>query len=269
VFGWLHKKTAAAEPVAVPRPPGEFQGSPWNAEPTEDWNRPSYWQDYYRKLLAEKDAWRRELVTHRGVDLLIRMLADAGELPRSSPQTLLDAGCGIALIPHVLARWGFRVSAIDSCSMAVEVASRRRPSEEELARCVPIWDPCKDFPGARELVEDPARSLQRLREFQAPGGLVTYSAGDWFTADLASSAFGVVHCRNSLRCSTKPYWRRSLRRFHELLSPGGVLLLENVNAIGIQDEVEQLLAECGFVPLATGSARESASRYVVSMWPTG
>jgi chemotaxis methyl-accepting protein methylase len=119
------------------------------------------------------------------------------------------------------------------------------------------------------LVEDPARSLQRLREFQAPGGLVTYSAGDWFTADLASSAFGVVHCRNSLRCSTKPYWRRSLRRFHELLSPGGVLLLENVNAIGIQDEVEQLLAECGFVPLATGSARESASRYVVSMWPTG
>jgi hypothetical protein len=66
VFGWLRKKTAAAEPVAVPRPPGEFQGSPWNAEPTEDWNRPPYWQDYYRKLLAEKDAWRRELVMTPG-----------------------------------------------------------------------------------------------------------------------------------------------------------------------------------------------------------
>src|SRR5262249_766544 len=67
-----------------------------------------------------------------------------GELPRSSPQTLLDAGCGIALIPHVLAFWGFRVTAIDSCPRAVEIASQRQPTEEELARCVPIWDPCKD-----------------------------------------------------------------------------------------------------------------------------
>jgi hypothetical protein len=79
----------------------------------------------------------------------------------------------------------------------------------------------------------------------------------------------VVHCRNSLRCSTKPYWRRSLRRFHELLSPGGVLLLENVNAIGIQDEVEGLLAECGFVPLAAGAAREPTPKYVLAVWPTG
>jgi SAM-dependent methyltransferase len=249
--------------------PDAFQGSPWNAEPTEDWNRPAYWHDYYRRLLAEADPWRREVVVHRHVDLLIRVLSHVGELPRSSPQALLDAGCGIALIPHVLAFWGFRVTAIDSCPQAVEIATRCQPTEEELARCVPIWDPCKDMPGARELVEDPARSLKRLRDLQAPGGSVSYTAGDWFAADLPPGAFGVVHCRNSLRCSTKPYWRRSLRRFHELLSPGGVLLLENVNAIGIQDEVEGLLAECGFVPLAAGAVREPASKYVVGMWPTG
>ena len=269
MFGWLRKRPVAAESAATARPPGEFQGSPWNAEPTEKWNCPSHWQDYYRELLAEQDTWRRELVVHRGVDLLIRMLADAGELPRSSPQTLLDAGCGIALIPHVLARWGFRVTALDSCPAAIEIASRHLPSEEELARCAPIWEHCEELPGARELVEDPARSLQRLREFQAPGGSVTYAVGDWLTADLPAEGFGVVHCRNSLRCSTKSYWRLSLQRFHELLSPGGLLLLETVNAVGVQDEVGELLAECGFVPLTADISREASCKYVRGMWPTG
>jgi hypothetical protein len=53
-----------------------------------------------------------------------------------------------------------------------------------------------------------------------------------------------------------------------LLAPGG-LLLENVNAIGIQDEVEELLAECGFVPLPSGEVREMSARYAIAMWPTG
>jgi hypothetical protein len=85
---------------------------------------------------------------------------------------------------------------------------------------------------------------------------------------VPTGAFGVVHCRNGLRRSIKPYWRCSLRRFHELLSPGGVLLLENVNAFGIQDEVEDLLVECGFVALAAGVIREPASKYVVCTWPS-
>jgi SAM-dependent methyltransferase len=246
-----------------------FRGSPWNAEPTEDWNRPPYWVDYYRELLTEKELWRLELVVYRHIDLLIRMLTTAGELPlRSSPQALLDAGCGIALIPYVLAFWGFQVTAIDSCPRAIEVAAQHRPNEEELARCVPIWDPCKDMPGCRQLVEDPARSLELLRSFQAPGGSVSYLAGDWFDVDLPLGGFAMVHCRNSLRCATRPYWRRSLCRFHELLSAGGMLLLENVNAIGIDEDVAELLTECGFVPLEPGTRRGTA-RYVLSMWPTG
>jgi hypothetical protein len=35
--------------------PDAFPGSPWNAEPTDDWNRPAYWHDYYQELLAEAD----------------------------------------------------------------------------------------------------------------------------------------------------------------------------------------------------------------------
>src|SRR5262245_8300927 len=111
------------------------------------------------------------------------MLTQAGELPRSSPQTLLDAGCGVALIPHVLAYWGFQVTALASCPRAVEVAAQHRPGEAELARCVPVWEPCTGEHAdlfVRRLVEDPARSLRRLRDFAAPGGAVAYRAGDWF-----------------------------------------------------------------------------------------
>lgn len=161
------------------------------------------------------------------------------------------------------------MTAVDASPAAIEVASAHRPGEEELALCVPIWDPCADMPGVRQLVEEPARSLQRLRSFRAPGGSVTFLTADWFTPQLRPGTFGVVHCRNSLRCATKPYWRRSLQRFHELLAPGGVLLLENVNAIGIQDEVEEMLAEGGFVPLPSKAAREMSAKYVIAMWPTG
>ena len=62
--------------------PDAFRGSPWNGEPTDDWNRPAYWHGYYRELLAEADPWRRGRVVHREVELLIRMLSQAGELPR-------------------------------------------------------------------------------------------------------------------------------------------------------------------------------------------
>ena len=74
-----------------------FKGSPLYAKPTEDWNRPPHWADFHKQLLAEGEPWQRKLIIYRKVDLLIRMLTEAEELPRSSPQALLDAGCGIAI----------------------------------------------------------------------------------------------------------------------------------------------------------------------------
>ncbi len=250
-------------------PKDSFQGAKQYPKSTDDWNRPSYWDDYYETLLAERDPWRRGQVTHRDIDLLIRMLMIAGELPRSSAQSMLDAGCGIALIPYILAYWGFQVTAIDSCARAVQVATKQRPSEVEMALCISIWEPCKELKFARELVNDPARSLEKLRSFHDPGGSVTYVADDWFAPDLRVGTFDVVHCRNSLRCSAKPYWRRSLRRFYELLAAGGMLLLDNINAFEIQEEVVDLLGECGFVSHVNGTSRELAKKYVVAMWPSG
>ena len=69
-----------------------FKGSPWGAEPTEEWNDPAYWANQYRELLAEADPWERDQTIYGDVSLLVWMLTAAGELPLSSPQTLLDAG---------------------------------------------------------------------------------------------------------------------------------------------------------------------------------
>jgi 2-polyprenyl-3-methyl-5-hydroxy-6-metoxy-1,4-benzoquinol methylase len=181
---------------------------------------------------------------------------------------LLDAGCGISLIPRVLAFWGFQVTAVDFSVPAIRVAERQAPSEADLARCIPIWDPVS--PGSRtlELVEDPERSLQMLRQYRAEGGSVRYLACGWQECPR-SEPFDLIYCRNSLRCSLKVYWRCSLRCFWELLVPGGVLLLETLNAIGIQDEVEELLAECGFTTVPETGDHPPPDRYVFAIWPTG
>ncbi len=235
----------------------------------EDWNSSPYWQAHYARLFSEENAWRCEFAVYCEVDQLMRMLISAGELPRSSPTKLLDAGCGIALLPQVLAYWGFEVTAVDICPAAVEFAMRHRSTEADLAKCIPIWQSDGNSLGTWTLVEDPSRSLERLREFQSPGGVVNYSVGDWFTLDLAIGGFDVIHCQNSLRRSTAEYWRRSLLRFHELLKPGGVLLLQTVNVLEIHEEVFNLLDQCGFVEHLPDTNRKPSSKYFISIWPTG
>ncbi len=91
---------------------------------------------------------------------------------------------------------------------------------------------------------------------------------NWHDPCLEPGSFSLIYCRNSLRCSTKSYWRNSLRRFHELLA-SGVLLLENVNAIGIQGEVEELLGSVRFISTPGKKVHPSGSKFVLSRWPTG
>ena len=198
------------------------------------------------------------------------MLLSAKELPPASSQrTFLDAGCGIALIPHLLAYWGFRVIAVDLCADAIKSVTDKSPSEECFARCVPIWERYPPDSNSFQLMDDPGRSIERLRSFQSSGGSLKYLACDWFSDELLPNSFTIVYCRNSLRGSGKTYWRRSLARFSELLLPGGLLLLENINAFWIQDEVAKLLLEMGFVATLPEDGRNPSVKYVISMWPTG
>lgn len=67
----------------------------------------------------------------------------------------------------------------------------------------------------------------------------------------------------------KAHWRRSLLRFHDLLVPGGLLILETHNALELQEEVEVLLDECGFAPWVGEARRDSSAKYWIALWPTG
>lgn len=245
-----------------------FAGTPLGTAPHAEWNLASRWNDYYTQLFSEPI--RYEHIVHRGTHLLERMLREAGTLPLAgSPGMFLDAGCGISLIPHLVAYWGFQVTAIDPSDVAIDHVRDRAHDEATLARCVQILVPCPDMPDALMEVDDPGQRLQHLRSLHVPGGSVRYRQCDWFSSELEAACFNVIYCRNALRGSLKPYWRRSLIRFRELLSPGGVLLLENVNAFGIKDEVSVLLSETGFRRLTKDQERETTERYVMTSWPTG
>lgn len=246
----------------------DFCRSRGNANSHDEWNQAAYWDGYYEELLKERDPRRRQLVAYREVDLLLRMLEETERIPRTSPATMLDAGCGISLIPHLLAYIGFTVTGLDLCATAVDLTQGYDPAEEDLARCVPVWDQVPGSPRVRELVNDPLRSLQRLQQLHVRGGAVRFQVDDWFSPALTDESFDVIYCRNSLRRSIKSYWRRSLLRFRELLAPGGVLLLENVNVFEIRDEAETLITECGFQPAGSEITDDSVKR-ILSVWPTG
>ncbi len=98
------------EPVGFSQAIDNAKGdSPWDTESIAGWNTPAYWTAYYRawRALADPDDRYAGVDREISVSVLVYMLTAAGELPRSTPQTLLDAGCGVALTPYLprFCRW--------------------------------------------------------------------------------------------------------------------------------------------------------------------
>lgn len=100
-----------------------------------------------------------------------------------------------------------------------------------------------------------------------PGGEVDFLLSDWHDTVRLNGKFDIIYCRNSLRQSTKQYWRESLNRFQALLVAGGVLVLETSNAIGIQSEVIELLDDVGFHEF--DDTIQPDKIYAIASWPTG
>ncbi len=251
----------------------QFKGSPWNCDSIDQWNQPGFWADYYRDLLADQQfPIRRKLVVWRDCDRLLNTLSWIGKLPvRSGDNEIrfLDAGCGISALPYLLKAWGFHVTALDTCQEAIQISATRNPSDEDLAKCIRIWEPSRDRRGYSTLIDDSEKSLGRLQYLKAAGGSVSYIHADWLDRSACPGPFDFIYCRNSLRRSKKPYWRDSLRRFHELLAPRGLLIVETVNALDLITEVHGLLREIGFVSLENNPTRDEDHKYVDAFWPTG
>ena len=259
---WLHRWRSgeADEP--------DFARTDWTPL-VKAWNERSFWNRHYAEHLRSNDpAWRHRRI-HRPIDRLVEMLQAAGELPCQAPRRILDAGCGMTSLPHMLRLWGFDVTALDISTKAIAIARQLSPSEDDLAACLPIWEPHPTREHCRICIDDPVRSRERFRALLRPGGSLVHQVGDWLRADLPTGSFHLIHCAGGLRCSRKSYWRTTLRRFRDLLAPGGLLLLESVNAIGIMEEAEGLIADCGLVPWRPGEVRDAGKAYIRTMWPTG
>lgn len=278
----------------------EFTGTPWDANPSDEWNRTEYWQNYYTELTSkhlsvsthlnnifnrilrflgswhshtESDtAWRLDLVVHRD----LRSIAET-PLSNDRPAVLdliptggaiLDAGCGISLIPRILAYWGYHVTAVDLCREALAFAESYPHDEVEMAKCIKIWEREERW---ATCVEDPVRSLNQLRLRRGDAGSVRYLHCDWFNPVLQPRSFDMILCRNSLRCSTMSYWESSISRFAELLKPDGLLYVECVNAVGIQEEANKLIDDAGFRRYSDEKSISfpRSGQAAISWWPTG
>ena len=183
-----------------------------------------------------------------------------------NPRRLLDAGCGVSVWPHLFARLGYDVVALDASRTAIH-HRHPSPADKFLASCLQIV-------GARE------RFL--ARQFP-PRGALRYRIGRWEDVRPLDpvAPFDVIVCHNGLRRSPKREWRRAARAFVQRLAPGGVLVLENLNAIGVRNEARSLLEREGFTLmtaaefqgtmhiLETALDRDLTKRYVLDFWPTG
>lgn len=104
------------------------------------------------------------------------------------PETVLDLACGTGSLSVLLAKKGYQVLAADA-------------SEDMLAMA---WEK------ASELERPPFFVCQRMEQLRLPYGV------DW-----------VVCCLDSLNYITEPeQCREALRRIHESLNPGGVLIFD-------------------------------------------
>ncbi|KAA3614191.1 MAG: methyltransferase domain-containing protein [Calditrichaeota bacterium] len=244
----------------------KFIGTPWNSEPNDDFNSQAYWNDYYDKILLDEKLKELEWAIIVNIENLKKALESLDELPAGDSKRFLYAGCGISQVPYILSLWGFAVNAIDSSEAAIDIVSNLELRKRDLALSIYVLDPNEK---RTTITNDPKISINELKKYQSTNGTLKFLVMDWFSDKLRPKSFDFVYCRNALRCSTKPYWRKSLKRFNELLKPGGTLILETLNAIGIQDEVRALFKEYKFVKPKLDESRNKTNKYIIDDWPTG
>jgi SAM-dependent methyltransferase len=250
----------------------------------EIWNQPAYWNEYYNNQLSNEFFLSDDGSIYRGgcfdelSYVLMKWFALTKTLPISpndpSPK-FLDTGCGFSILPNVLALWGFQVTAIDLCPSVIFLNEIWNPTEYDLAKCIDIAEPENHMRSI--LIKDPNRALQELLKYKSPGGYVHYLSADWNDQSALRGSFEFIHCRNSLRESTKSYWRKSLARFFDLLAPGGVLMLEIHGRSEICHEVNEILVDVGFHALQDADTgfyelkednldRSPDKKYVFQIW---
>ena len=141
-----------------------------------------YWRDVYlrREVLAE---------TYRRRQSTALSLIDALKLSPAATRAL-EIGCGAGFCTIALARRGFSVTAVDSATAMVEVASRRVAAEDMAARIQVQLADVRSLPfedgsfqvvlalGLLAWLDGPQPALREIARVTSPGGHVIVSAAN-------------------------------------------------------------------------------------------
>ncbi len=247
------------------RHPLFFAGITWDQ--AKEWNDRGTWTEAYPEDLSglspEELAQESLALGRPPLAILDRILQETRlpVAPGGGPVRVLDAGSGLSNLPYVLALMGCEVTAIDFADTATRLNLALHPRRMAMS-------PSADVVGLLE---------ERGVGFDAPRGSVSHLTRDWFDDSLGPGSFEVIYACNSLRLSRKLYWQRSLARFHDLLAPGGLLIVLNQNAVAVNAEVISLVDDQGFF-LVDGqrgviddpeNGPQPGQKRFVGLWPTG
>jgi SAM-dependent methyltransferase len=233
------------------------------------WESPDFWDSYYTQLLSlpEEDLSRKAFV-YRVVTRLDRMLAYTSENWGWTCCSVLDAGCGISLLPYLLQYWGYRVTAIDSSQAAIDFLKDHAPAQEVLARCVEVLEPHPTAAGACFVRTELARTLPALQKRRAEGGSLELIRASWNAESLPAASYDLIYCLNGFRFGTETFIREALVSFQRLLRPGGLLFIHNIRTAPERgDVIMRLLTEAGFAAL--DRQHDATKKYGVAWWSRG
>ncbi|MCW8132847.1 MAG: class I SAM-dependent methyltransferase [Planctomycetota bacterium] len=105
-----------------------------------DWCTRPYWEAHYKNLFTNPEEPRSSV--YRRFYIMTR------ELPRLKAwglKRVLDAGCGITLLPYILQYAGFQVTAVDISAQAIAYLKDLRPDEAALSKCLVILNKDPQF----------------------------------------------------------------------------------------------------------------------------
>lgn len=126
-----------------------------------------------------------------------------------------------------------------------------------------IWE--SGTSGTQSLLTDSARSFEALRSSHAPDGLMTHLTGDWMTAKLKPERLPSLPPPLPEQAVLAVLITSLLR----VLKTGGLLRLENSNAIGMRSELKEWVKVFGYASLAASESRNAACKNVSAEWPSG
>lgn len=237
--------------------------------PTEKlWAAAAYWDAFYAELLAAPpDNLLREGFIYRKITQLDSCMVLLAQTWQWKATSILDAGCGISLLPFVLQYWGFDVTALDTSAVAIKFLEQQKPTEVDLAKCIEILEPHSNGLSAT-VIRDINRTLPELRKRQCASGKLQFIHSDWNTPALPPATFDLIFCQHGFRYGNASFIRQALGSFYNLLKPGGVFYANNINiSPQLGDQISALVTETGFRGI-TGQY-DKTKKYGMAIWGTG